>query len=111
MINQVITPADEKEIVAVRSDYESEIISVIRSNSSPKAAQNKLEDYHGSDIAQAIDSLTVQERKKLYRICSPVMLAEALEHLDEEKAAEFFSELDVKKAAAAVEELDTDTAA
>ena len=111
MINQVITPADEKEIVAVRPDYESEIISVIRSNSSPKAAQNKLEDYHGSDIAQAIDSLTVQERKKLYRICSPVMLAEALEHLDEEKAAEFFSELDVKKAAAAVEELDTDTAA
>ena len=111
MTNEVMSATAEKEVAAVRPDYESEIISVIRSNSSPKAAQHKLEDYHGSDIAQAIDALTMQERKKLYRICSPVMLAEALEHLDEEKAADFFSELDVKKAAAVVEELDTDTAA
>ena len=111
MINEIITVTADKEAAAVRPDYESEIISVIRSKSSPKAAQTKLEDYHGSDIAQAIDSLTLQERKKLCRICSPVMLAEALEHLEEEKAAEFFSELDVKKAADVVEELDTDTAA
>ena len=111
MINEIITVTADKEAAAVRPDYESEIISVIRSKSSPTAAQTKLEDYHGSDIAQAIDSLTLQERKKLCRICSPVMLAEALEHLEEEKAAEFFSELDVKKAADVVEELDTDTAA
>ena len=39
------------------------------------------------------------------------MLAEAMEHLEEDEAAAYFNELDVKKASAVVEELDTDTAA
>ena len=52
----------------VHPDYESEIIRIIRGNYSPKAAQAKLEDYHGNDIAQAMDSLTLTERKKLLKI-------------------------------------------
>ncbi|MBQ1454153.1 MAG: magnesium transporter [Ruminococcus sp.] len=111
MNKEINTTAVGEEAVAVRPDYESEIISVIRGNYSPKAAQKKLEDYHGNDIAQAMDSLTVQERKKLYRFCSASMLAEAMEHLEEDEAAAYFNELDVKKASAVVEELDTDTAA
>ena len=111
MNKEINTTAVGEEAVAVRPDYESEIISVIRGNYSPKAAQSRLEDYHGSDIAQAMGSLTVQERKKLYRICSASMLAEAFEHLEEDEAASCFNELDVKKASAVVEELDADTAA
>ena len=77
--------------VTSKPDYESEIIKIIRGNYSPKAAQNRLEDYHGNDIAQAMDSLTLQERKKLYRICSASMLAEAFEHLEDEEADRYFS--------------------
>ena len=88
MNKEINTTAVGEEAVAVRPDYESEIISVIRGNYSPKAAQKKLEDYHGNDIAQAMDSLTVQERKKLYRFCSASMLAEAMEHLEEDEAAD-----------------------
>ncbi|MCR5652987.1 MAG: magnesium transporter [Ruminococcus sp.] len=92
-------------------DYESEIIKIIRSNSSPRAIQDKLEDYHGNDIAQVMDDLSVSERKKLYRICSPEMLAEAFEHLDEDDASVYINEMDIKKSALVISELETDTAA
>ena len=58
-----------------------------------------------------MESLTLQERKKLYRICTASMLAEAFEHLEEEDAAGYFNEMDIKKASAVLEELDADTAA
>ena len=97
--------------VAARPDYEGEILKIIRGSDSPRVAQKKLEDYHGNDIAQAMDSLSLSERKKLYRVCSPALLAEAFEHLEEEEAALYFNELDVKKASAVAEELEADTAA
>ena len=67
-MTEEITKKIEKESAAVRPDYESEIIQIIRGNDSPKAAQRRLENYHGNDIAQAMENLTVNERKKLYRI-------------------------------------------
>lgn len=111
MEKEVMTSGAAEEMTAVKPDYESEIISIIRSNISPKAAQSRLEDYHGGDIARVIDSLSQQERKKLYRICSTEMLAEAFEHLEEPRAGSYLSEMDVKKAASVVSELETDTAA
>ncbi len=100
-----------EEAVAARPDYENEIIAIVRSTASPKAAQSKLEDYHGNDVAQAMSSLSLSERKKLYRICTAAMLGEAFEHLEDEEAAAYFNEMDIKKAAAVLEELDADTAA
>ncbi len=94
-----------------RPDYESEIITIIKGNDSPKVIQKKLEDYHGNDIAQVMDTLNLQERKKLYRICTVSMLAEAFEHLEENRAGLYLNEMDLSKAAAVVSELETDTAA
>ncbi len=111
MAEEFITTKTEKESAAVRPDYEGEIIQIIRGNDSPKAAQRRLENYHGNDIAQAMENLTVNERKKLYRICPAAMLGEVLEYAEEEDAASYFKELDVKKAAEVVSELDSDTAA
>lgn len=104
------SPVTVEEAVAARPDYENEIIAIVRGTASPKAAQQKLEDYHGNDIAQAMDSLTLPERKKLFRICTADMLAEAFEHLEEEDAAAYFNEMDVQKASAVTEKLDADTA-
>ncbi len=102
----------KKEVdAAVLPDYESEIIRIIRSNTSPRAAQKQLDDYHGSDVAAVIENLNVGERKKLYRICNAEMLAEAFEHLDEDVAGEYLNEMDLKKAADVVSELETDSAA
>ena len=54
---------------AEKPNYESEILRIIRGNTSPKAMLNQLEDYHGSDIADVIEQLSEQERKKVFRIC------------------------------------------
>ena len=94
-----------------RPDYENEIIRIIRGSYSPKTAQGMLEDYHGSDVAQVMENLNSQERKKLYRICSAEMLADALEHLEEEDAGAYLNEMDLKKASAVVSMLETDSAA
>lgn len=104
------SPVTVEEAVAARPDYENEIIAVVRGTASPKAAQQQLEDYHGNDIAQAMASLTLPERKKLFRICTADMLAEAFEHLEEEDAVAYFNEMDVQKASAVTEKLDAETA-
>ena len=49
------TAVTVEEAVAARPDYENEIIAIVRGTDSPKAAQSKLEDYHGNDIAQAME--------------------------------------------------------
>ena len=94
-----------------RPDYENEIIRIIRGSYSPKTAQGMLEDYHGSDVAQVMENLNSQERKKLYRICSAEMIADALEHLEEDDAGAYLNEMDLKKASAVVSMLETDSAA
>ena len=93
-----------------RHGHGAEIIAVIRSDESPKIMMNRLEDFHESDIADVIKDLTVSERKKFYRICTPKMLGGIFEFLDEEEAGAYLNEMDIKKAAALVSELDTDTA-
>ena len=87
-----------------------EIAAIISGNDSPKAMMNRLDDYHGSDISEVICTLTVQNRKKFYRVCSLEMLAEIFEYLEEKQAGKYLSEMDIHKAAELIAELDTDTA-
>ena len=95
---------------AVKPDYGSEIIHIIRGNDSPKAMQNKLSDYHGNDIAEIMETLTEAERKKLCRVCTKDMLAEVFEHLEEASAGAYLREMDVSRAAGIVAVLETDDA-
>lgn len=97
------------EDTAIKPDYNKEILSIIRSNDTPKAIMNKLADYHSSDIASAIGVLSVQERKKFYRVCDINMLADVFEHFDDE-AEIYINEMEIYKAAAMISKLDTDTA-
>ena len=98
----------EKEI---RRDYQDEIISLMRGNDSPRVIHYKLEDYHASDIAQILEELSDQERKKLFRVCGKSLLAEAFECLEEDQVSAYLNEMDIRRAAAVVAELETDTAA
>ena len=96
---------------AGKPDYSTEIIRIIRSSDTPKSIMNRLENYHENDIADVIGTLTVQERKKFYRVCSLEMLADIFEHLDEENSGIFLDEMDIHRASAVISRLDTDTAA
>lgn len=91
-------------------DYIKEITAIIRGNDSPKTMMNRLDDYHANDIAEVMSGLSLQERKKFYRVCSLDMLAEIFEYLDEEEAGNYLDEMDIRKASAVVSRLDTDTA-
>ncbi len=97
----------EKEI---RRDYQDEIISLMKGNDSPRVVHYKLEDYHASDIAQILDEITDQERKKLFRVCGKSLLAEVFECLEEEQVGQYLNSMDIRRAAAVVAELETDTA-
>ena len=100
----------EQEASAPKPDYEGEIISIIRSNDSPRVMLKKLEDYHGNDLAGVMADLSQQERKKVFRVCSGDMLAEVFEYLEENDAGAYLNEMDLKKAAAVASLLETDTA-
>ncbi len=106
-INEVV---ENDEVVIEKPDYSQEIVTILRGDDSPKTILTKLEDYHGSDLAQALMMLPLPERRKCCRVCNAEMLAKAFEHLEEEMAAEMLSEIDSRKAAAVVSEMETDTA-
>lgn len=93
-----------------RPSYENEITRIIRGNDTPKLLQARLEDYHGSDIAEVMPHLSLPERRKLYRVSTAEMLSDVLEHLDEDEAGTCLTEMDFQKAVSVTGCLETDTA-
>lgn len=104
------TKSSTETEAAQKPDYESEIIHLVRSNASPKAMRDELEDYHENDIAEILPQLTLQERKKLYRILEVETLSRILEYSEEDEAGQYLNEVDLKKAAAILSNMETDTA-
>ncbi len=106
--NNIIDASEQSQ--SSKPDYIREIIEIIRSDKSPKAMQNMLEDYHENDISEVISLITPNERTKLFHILSVSMLSEILEYSGEEEAAEYLSEMDMKKAVSIVSDMDSDNA-
>lgn len=98
------------QTAAVRPSPDSEITRIIRGNETPRVLQERLEDYHGSDIAEVLSHLSLPERKKLCRVCCTEQLSDVLEHLDEYQAGQYLMEMDFHKALGVIEALETDTA-
>lgn len=108
--NRVEMP-EEKAVQALdQPDYIGEILSLIRSNTSPIILREKLDDYHENDIADALPQLQPNERQKLYRILDPDLLAAILEYAEEDEDALYLSEMDIHRAASVVSEMDSDDA-
>lgn len=102
---------DTENVSDERENLSREIVGLIKGGLSPKVIGDKLEDYHGSDIADAMELLEPNDRKKLYRVCDADMLAEIFEYLEEEGAGRYLDEMEITKAAEVVSALETDTAA
>lgn len=88
-------------------DYSRDILQIIRSNTSPAAMAERLQDFHENDLADVLPELTKAERCKLYRILDVDTLSDIFEYTEEEDAAEYLGELDVKKAAAILSGMET----
>ena len=86
-----------------------EIISFLRSDMSDDALRLALEDYHDNDIAETLEELNEDERRKLYHIIGPERTGEVFSYLKDDVDV-YLAELSINEAAKIVEEMDTDDA-
>lgn len=110
LLEAEVSSAAEESRIAVKPDYTSEIINIIRSNASPKVMCEKLEDYHENDIANVLPDLNAAERKKLYRILNVDMLSNIFEYPEEDEVSSYLNEMDLKKAALILSHMEVDAA-
>ena len=93
-----------------KPNYEEEIASIIRGNISPKVMEERIMDYHSSDIADSLDVMNETERKRLYRILDIEDLSDIFEYVDEDRAAKYLMEMDIRKQISMISNMDTDKA-
>ncbi len=92
-----------------QNDNIREIIKLIRSVKSEDLLRSSLEDYHDSDIADALEELSFDERKKLYDVIGPERTGEVFSYLKYD-VDKYIAEISISDAAKIVEEMDTDDA-
>lgn len=81
--------------LTVQTEFETEIIEIIRSNLVPKKMQEKIGAYHEKDVAQILDRLTAEERQRLFRVLAPEEIARVLEYA--ENPAAYFEQLGIRR--------------
>ena len=96
---------------AVIRDRAAEIAELVRSDLSPKAAQERLAEYHAGDIAAAAELLSAGERTKLFRMLDMDELADVFEYFEPENSAEYLKETDLGKTVLLIGKMETDAAA
>ncbi len=87
-------------------DYKDQILQIVRSGISPIALKEKLSDYHDNDMAMAMEEMSQDERKILYRIFDAETLADIISYIED--PLEFFGELGIKQRADVINEMDDD---
>ncbi len=110
MANNIKNVSLPIEDATVRPDYVKEISEIVKGGFSPKIIQERLDDYHEKDIAQALISFDTNDRIKLLRILDTENLANVFEYVPEEKAGKLLEEMDIKKAVAIISDLESDSA-
>ena len=88
--------------------YVEELIAIIRGNLSRDELIDRLFDYHDNDIAEALELLTPEERKRLYSALGAERVAEIFAYLDDGDI--YLKELSLKQQAKVISEMDSDDA-
>ena len=101
-------PGEDEDIE--KPNYKEEIAAIIRGNISPKVMEERIMDYHSSDIADSLDVMNETERKRLYRILDIEDLSDIFEYVDEDRAAKYLMEMDIRKQISMISNMDTDKA-
>ena len=63
--------------------FSDEIITLIRSELTPKKMRERIADYHEKDIAMALEELSEDERQKLFRLLPMETLVSVLEYSED----------------------------
>lgn len=88
--------------------YVEELIEIIRAGLSRGDLVDWLFDYHDNDIADALELLTPEERKRLYSALGAERVAEIFAYLDDGDV--YLKELSLKQQAKVISEMDSDDA-
>ena len=70
--------AEMQKEVLKEPTYVEELLTLFRSNLGKEELLEKISDYHESDIADAMEQMTPEERKKLYPLLGEEYIAEIL---------------------------------
>jgi magnesium transporter len=92
----------------IQPNYEEELVEVIKSDASDEEIREQLDNYHENDIAGSLEYLSVEERKKLYRILGAEKVSEIFTYLDD--VGKYIGELELERAADIIENMDSDDA-
>ena len=106
--NVVIEEQDANVETLQKRDYGKEILDLLDSNLSDEELRDRLSDYHESDIAEVLPTLSSEERLKLYKLLGNERVSEIFAYL--ENVEEFIAELTSQTAADIIEEMDADDA-
>ena len=88
--------------------FSDEIIALIRSDLTPKKMREQIEDYHEKDIALALEELTEEESKRLFRLLPMETLVSVLEY--SEDIAQHFATLSMRRKVEALSMMEASTA-
>lgn len=115
---KTIQPSRDGDGNMTRRDYASELLELLQSKRKVAELRELLDDYHDSDLADALEQLDETGRKRLYRILGTERMSDVfayledvgtyIEELDNEKAADVIEGMDADDAVDVLEELDDD---
>ena len=91
-----------------KPNYVEELLEILRSSLAADELQDQISDYHESDIADAFEQLTEEERRRLYPLLGPEWIAEIFTYI--EAPDEYLKELDLGQAAQVLSYMDSDDA-
>ena len=94
--------------IVQKPNYVEELLEILRSSLAADELQDQISDYHESDIADAFEQLTEEERKRLYPLLGPEWIAEIFTYIEDPD--EYLKELDLGQAAQVLSYMDSDDA-
>ena len=91
-----------------RPDYTEELLTLLRSRRSIAELRLEMEDYHDGDLADLLEQLQPQDRRRMYRILGLERMSDVFAYLED--VGLYIEELDAELAADVIEGMDADDA-
>lgn len=102
------TPSAAEGETPQRQDYSDALVELVRTCPSLAELREALEAYHDSDIADALERLEPNARKRLYRVLGTDRMSDVFAYLED--VGQYIEELDAERAADVIEGMDADDA-
>ena len=108
--SEMAPPGEGQAEVFERPDYAAQLSHILRDQSLTRSEKKSLlADYHANDLADVLQELTPEERRRLYALLDQDSVSEIFSYLED--SSEYLKELGVEAAADVLENMDADDAA